>query len=159
MFKQILVPYDGSALAARILPQVEELAKIANAHVTLICVNSAGTEVAGAASPGTFAQAARHEVDACQHFMADAVKDLQGRGVIVNSVCMEGDPAKAVVKYAQEHPIDLIALATHGKGELAWIFESTAEKIITHASVPILLLRILEPHEQLKLREEWFLGA
>lgn len=159
MFKQILVPYDGSALAARILPQVEELAKIANAHVTLICVSEAGTDVAAVASPATFAQAARHEENACQHFMSDAVKDLQGRGVNVKSVCLEGDPAKAVVKYAQEYPIDLIALATHGKGELAWIFESTAEKIVSHASVPVLLLRVLEPHEQIKLREEWFMGA
>jgi nucleotide-binding universal stress UspA family protein len=159
MFKQILVPYDGSALAARILPKVEELAKMANAHVTLICVSSEATGVAGAPSPGTFAQAARHEMHACQTFMADAVKDLQGRGVTVDSVCLEGDPAKAVVKYAQEHPIDLIALATHGKGEVAWIFGSTAEKIISHAAVPILMLRVLEPHEQIRLREEWFLGA
>ncbi len=77
MFKQILVPYDGSALAARILPQVTELAKWGNAHVTLICVSSEATDVAGAPSPQVFESAARHEMNACQAFMADAVQKMQ----------------------------------------------------------------------------------
>ena len=53
MFKQILVPLDGSALAARILPKVEELAKMANAHVTLICVALEATD-GGDAQPRSF---------------------------------------------------------------------------------------------------------
>ena len=36
MFKKILVPLDGSDLAAKILPQVEELAKHTKAQVTLL---------------------------------------------------------------------------------------------------------------------------
>jgi nucleotide-binding universal stress UspA family protein len=159
MFKQILVPYDGSVLAARILPRVQELAKVGNAHVTLICVSSEATDVAGAPSPQVFENAARHEMKACQAFMADAVKKMQADGVTADSVCLEGDPAKAVIKYAQEHPIDLIALATHGRNEVSWIFGSTAEKIVSHATAPVLLIRVLEPHEQVKLREEWFMGA
>ena len=136
MFKQILVPLDGSALAALILPKVEELAKWGNSHVTLICVSSEATDVAGAPSPGVFEKAARHEIDACQKFMADTVQEMRGRGITVDSVCLEGDPAKAVIKYAQETPIDLIALATHGRNEVSWIFGSTAEKIVSHATVP-----------------------
>jgi nucleotide-binding universal stress UspA family protein len=159
MFKQILVPYDGSALAARVLPQVTELAKLGNARVTLICVSSEATDVAGAPSPQVFEKAARHEMNACHTFMADAVEKLQADGVTAASVCLEGDPAKAVVKYAQEHPIDLIALATHGRNEVSWILGSTAEKIVSHSPAPVLLLRILEPHEQTRLREEWFMGA
>jgi nucleotide-binding universal stress UspA family protein len=159
MFKQILVPYDGSALAARILPKVEELAKWGNSHITLICVALEGTDVADPPSPGVLERAARHEVNACERYMADAVQQLRGKGLTVDSVCMEGDPAKAVIKYAQEHPIDLIALATHGRNEVSWIFGSTAEKIVSHATAPVLLIRVLEPHEQAKLREEWFMGA
>ena len=159
MFKQILVPLDGSALAARIVPKVEELAKMGNAHVTLICVATEAADSAAAPSPGVFESAARHEVNACQKYMADAVQQLRGKGITVESVCLGGDPAKAVVKYAQEHPIDLIALATHGRNEVSWIFGSTAEKIVTHATAPVLLIRVLEPQEQVQLREEWFLGA
>jgi nucleotide-binding universal stress UspA family protein len=159
MFKQILVPYDGSALAARILPQVTELAKWGNSRVTLICVSLEATDVADPPSPQVFVRAARHEINACQAFMADAVQKLKADGVTADSICLEGDPAKAVVKYAQDHPIDLIALATHGKNEVSWIFGSTAEKIVSHSPAPVLLLRVLEPHEQTQLREEWFMGA
>jgi nucleotide-binding universal stress UspA family protein len=38
MFKKILVPLDGSDLAATILPQVEDLAKAMQAQVTLMTV-------------------------------------------------------------------------------------------------------------------------
>ncbi len=60
MFKKILVPLDGSELAAKILPKVEELAKLVDAHVTLISVSSEATDVAGMASPEIFKEAARH---------------------------------------------------------------------------------------------------
>jgi nucleotide-binding universal stress UspA family protein len=159
MFKQILVPLDGSTLAARILPMVEDLAKLANANVTLICVATEATDLAAAPSPGVFARAARHDIDGCEKFMADTVKDMRSRGISVSSVCLEGDPAKAVIKYSQEHPIDLIALATHGRNEVSWIFGSISEKIVSHATAPVLLIRVLEPHEQAQLREEWFMGA
>ncbi len=38
MFKKILVPLDGSELAAKILPQVVDLAKTQGAQVTLLNV-------------------------------------------------------------------------------------------------------------------------
>ena len=43
MFKKILVPLDGSDLAAQILPQVETLAKQFKAQVTLLAVGSSDT--------------------------------------------------------------------------------------------------------------------
>lgn len=36
MFKKILVPLDGSELAAKVLPHVEDLAKALQAEVTLL---------------------------------------------------------------------------------------------------------------------------
>ena len=111
-----------------------------DAHVTLISVSSEATDVAGMASPEIFKEAARHGVKACQMYLEATVKDLQGKGLKVDSVCLEGVPARAIIKYAQENTVDLIALATHGKGEVAWVMGSTAEKILSHATVPVLLL-------------------
>jgi nucleotide-binding universal stress UspA family protein len=158
MFKKILVPLDGSKLAAKILPKVEELAKLVDAHVTLISVSSEATDVAGMASPEIFKEAARHGVKACQMYLEATAKELQGRGIKVDSVCLEGVPARTIVKYAQENPVDLIVLATHGKGEVAWVLGSTAEKVLSHATVPVLLWRVIEYKPPL-LKEEFFLGA
>jgi hypothetical protein len=35
-------------------------------------------------------------------------------------------------------------MATHGKGEVAWVLGSVAEKVVTHATVPVLLFRVME---------------
>jgi len=40
--------------------------------------------------------------------------------------------------------MDLIAMATHGRGEIAWVLGSVAEKVATNATVPVLLHRVLE---------------
>ena len=40
MFKKILVPLDGSELATKILPQVEDLVKCMRAEVTLLTVGN-----------------------------------------------------------------------------------------------------------------------
>lgn len=158
MFKKILVPLDGSELAAKILPKVEELAKLCDAQITLVSVSSEATDVAGMASPEVFREAGRHAIKACQQYLEATSKDLQGKGFKVDLACLEGVPARAIIKYAQDSNVDLIALATHGKGEVAWVMGSTAEKILSHATVPVLLWRVLEYKPPL-LKEEFFLGA
>ena len=34
-------------------------------------------------------------------------------------------------------------MATHGRGEVAWVLGSVAEKVVSHATVPVLLFRVL----------------
>ena len=62
MFKKILVPLDGSEIAAKILPKVAELAKIFKARVTLfhVCYSGVGA-FAGEASPGVIRAEAAQE--------------------------------------------------------------------------------------------------
>jgi nucleotide-binding universal stress UspA family protein len=71
-------------------------------------------------------------------------KDMQAQGVNVTVECVEGSPAREIIGFAKANHMDLIALATHGKGEVAWVLGSVAEKIISHANVPVLLLRVIE---------------
>ena len=47
-------------------------------------------------------------------------------------------------------------MATHGKGEVARVLGSTAEKVVTHATVPVLLFRVIEFKLPI-LKEEFFL--
>jgi len=158
MFKKILVPLDGSELAAKILPKVEELAKLCDAQVTLISVSSEATTVAGVPSPEVFQEAARHELKACQTYLGNVAKELQGKGLKVDTTCVEGVPAREIIRVAGEGNFDLIALATHGRGEVAWVLGSTAEKVLAHATVPVLLFRVME-YKPPALKEEFFLGA
>ncbi len=141
MFKKILVPLDGSELAAKIIPQVIDLAKAHQAEVTLLHV--CYTEY-GEASPGTMAQAAAQEAKQCEIFLGRVAQEMAAQGVQVTTTCVDGSPAREIIGYAKANKMDLIAMATHGKGEVAWVLGSVAEKVVSHANVPVLLFRVLE---------------
>jgi nucleotide-binding universal stress UspA family protein len=154
MFNKILVPLDGSELAAKVLPSVAELATTFKSQVTLIHVCYTGAT--GEATPGVMAAAPAAEKKACEVFLSKAGKELEGKGVKVNQVCLEGSPAREIIAYADKNNYELIAMATHGKGEVAWVLGSTAERVVSHATVPVLLIRVMEFKPPL-LKEEFFM--
>ena len=145
MFKKVLVPLDGSEIAAKVLPKVVEASKLCNAKVTLlhVCYSGVGAFV-GEASPGVIKQAEAQEQKFCSTFLAKAAQDLQDQGLDVDYACQDGVPAREIVAFAQDKGYDLIVLGTHGAGEVAWYMGGVADRVATHATVPVLLFRTLE---------------
>jgi nucleotide-binding universal stress UspA family protein len=145
MFKKILVPLDGSDLAGKILPQIEELAKQVKAQVILLEVGSSDI-CAGGDAPVKPVK----EGDSCPElpvgtYLEQTASKLRAQGVEATWVYKKGNPAKEIVAYAAGNDIDLIAIASHGGGEIAWLLGGVAHKVVTHASVPVLLWRVAEP--------------
>jgi nucleotide-binding universal stress UspA family protein len=159
MFKKILVPLDGSELAEKILPKVEDLAKTYQSQVTLITFGYLAS-AAGAieATAEVIKEASAHEKRISERYLKKTADALEKKGVKVNWVYEEALPDHAIVHYAEKEKIDLIAMATHGKGEIAWVLGSVAEKVVSHATVPVLLLRVIKFKAPL-LKEKWFMGA
>jgi nucleotide-binding universal stress UspA family protein len=141
MFNKILVPLDGSELSAKIIPQVVDLAKTHQAEVTLLHV--AYTEY-GQASPGSMVEAVVQEAKQCAAALGQVAKKMQAQGVKVTVECVEGSPAREIIGFAKANHMDLIAMATHGRGAVAWVLGSVAEKVVNHAPMPVLLFRVLE---------------
>ncbi len=139
MFQKILVPLDGSELAAKILPQVEDLAKSQDAEVLLLNIYPDW----GAPTSEEVKQVIGLEIKKCESYVAQAAKELAAKGVKASSACLAGSPAHEIIRYADQHQMDLIAMATHGRGEVAWVLGSVAEKVVSHATVPVLLFRVL----------------
>jgi nucleotide-binding universal stress UspA family protein len=156
MFKKILVPLDGSEIAAKVLPKVTELAKTFKAKVTLfhVCYSGVGADI-GEAAPGVIRTAEAQEAKWCKTFLTKASQDLKKQGVEVDWACVDGVPAREIIAYAQEKNYDLIALGTHGAGEVAWYMGKVADRVSSHATVPLLLFRTLEIKPPL-LKEEYF---
>jgi nucleotide-binding universal stress UspA family protein len=145
MFKKMLVPLDGSEIAAKILPKVIKLAKTFKAKVTLfhVCYSGVGA-MAGEASPATIRAEEAQEQKFCETFLAKAGNDLKDQGLDADWTCADGVPARQIIAFAQNHDYDLIVLGTHGAGEVAWYMGGVADKVATHATVPVLLFRTLE---------------
>jgi nucleotide-binding universal stress UspA family protein len=141
MFTKILVPLDGSELAAKILPQVVDLAKTHNAQVTLLYAYDAALRDN---TPALIQDAFALEAQRCETMLGEKAKELEAQGVKASIACVEGYPAREIIAYAQANGMELIALATHGKGEVAWVLGSVAEKVVSHATVPVLLYRVLK---------------
>ncbi len=145
MFKKILVPLDGSDLAAKILPQVEDLARTMQAQVTLITVASMYSGFESEFVPEGYGDFFVQMKTQAEKYLSETGGRLQDNGVTTEWVYKEGGtPAREIITYAEAHSFDLIAMATHGKGEVAWVIGSIAEKVVTHATVPVLLLRVLK---------------
>ena len=145
MFKKILVPLDGSSLAEKILPNVAELAKGMDAQVTLLHVcYFPNVAVKESLPPQAEKAASDSEMTECAVFLGKVVTDLQSQGLKVTSQCVSGLPAREIIAYADSEKFDLIAMATHGRGQVAWVLGSTAEKVVAHATVPTLLYRVME---------------
>lgn len=139
MFKKILVPLDGSDMAAKIIPQVETLAKQLNAHVTLLSVGSSDI----CAIEGAKTAAPCPEVPLANH-LEQVTGKLRAAGVEAAWVYKEGQPAHEIIAYANANQIDLIAMASHGAGRVAWALGSVAKRVMDHTTAPVLLLRVVE---------------
>jgi nucleotide-binding universal stress UspA family protein len=158
MIKKILVPLDGSKLAEQILPQVEEMAKGLQAEVILITIGSLLWAVPASESGLRSAEefAAQKKIEA-EKKLAEVGEALKVRGLKVSYVYRESfaSAAQEIIFYAENNGCDLIAMATHGKGEVAWVLGSVAEKVVSHATVPVHLLRVIEKKSPIRKREDF----
>lgn len=148
MFKTILVPQDGSDLAARILPHVEQLVKLSGSRVVLLeVVPSAAAFASMAATPNAAvvdftATADRIRGEAETHLRGVA-QDLAKRGLRVEHMVREGDAGETITHTASEVDADLIAMTTHGRGGLERaVFGSVADSVVRTTSHPVYLLPI-----------------
>jgi universal stress protein A len=61
---------------------------------------------------------------------------------IKTALVISESPVKGILEYAEREDVDLIVLATHGRGGLSrMLIGSVAEKVVRHAPCPVLTLR------------------
>ena len=78
------------------------------------------------------------------------IRDQRLEHVQVHAEVREGSPVEEIVQFAQDKAIDLIVVATHGRGWLAHVLlGSTAEKVVRKAPCPVMAVHLQE-HEFVK---------
>jgi len=126
-FSSVLVPLDGSVLAAAVLPLTRILALSAAAEVTLVTV------LASDATPGATRGPA--------NYLREMAAPLRAAGVVVHTTIRLGEPAVAILGLVAECEADIVVMATHGRTGLgrAWL-GSVADRVLRSSPVPVLLL-------------------
>jgi nucleotide-binding universal stress UspA family protein len=63
-------------------------------------------------------------------------------GIDLETVCLEGDPATMILRWAEEHAADLIVVGTHGRrGLRRLLLGSVAEQVVRGAHCPVTTVR------------------
>lgn len=140
--KHILVTTDLSEEAQRAFGPVCSLARMIGAKVTLLHVIpalAAASQGAMLGTPvGTSLQPEEDEESAQKALEVQAaLLDSQ----VDSSLQLIKDPnvAKAIVHYADDNDIGLIALSTHGRsGMRRMVMGSVAEDVLRHSNIPVL---------------------
>ena len=147
MYKNILIPTDGSKLSQRTVKAGIELAKAIGARVTGLFVAPTPTPLVyeGIFPVGYMApdEHAKLIARAAAHHLAVVEKEAAGAGVPCECVTVTGDfPAEAILQVADKNTCDLIFMASHGRtGVSAILLGSETQKVLAHAKIPVLVHR------------------
>lgn len=138
---RVLVPLDGSALAAEALGPAQELAQATAAEVLLMhAVDSPAYRYTDAYPYTLYALDAR--LREAREGLEPVASELRARGLTVHVHASTGSPATAIVDLARERGADAIVMATHGSGGLTrLLMGSVATGTIERANVPVLVVR------------------
>jgi nucleotide-binding universal stress UspA family protein len=140
VFNHVLVPLDGSALAECVLPHVEAIAPVTNAHITVIHVleNSDNREGGLPIDPMGW----HMQKQELQAYLEKTVARLRKAGLSAEHILLEGNAAESIIEFAHANAVDLIALSTHGRTGLSgWSVSSVVQKVLLRSYRSILLVR------------------
>ena len=149
MFENVLVCLDGSKPSEYILTYVAAEAASFRKAVLLKVVDTAGVNLplgVPGVSGGQFRTAGQdrrfqQQMDEMPAYLEQMAGPLREKGLEVETVVLEGVPSEAIIGYAQDNGIGLIAMATHGHSGLRQVvMGGTAEYIVKHAGLPVLLV-------------------
>jgi nucleotide-binding universal stress UspA family protein len=150
MFKNILVPLDGSQVSEEALQYAKEIVD-PQGKLTLITVidmpdyPAAMFYPAGIATYELSKETAQNElVPQAQDYlnrMAAHLKELGLENVRTEAVI--GEPACAIVEEADKVDADAIVMSTHGRtGVSRWLFGSVANKVLNSTKRPIFIVPV-----------------
>jgi len=153
MYKKILAPLDGSDLSETSLEHAKAIAsKFAVPEVIVMRVveplsTLAVAELAGAGADWLSRAEQMNESEA-NDYLAKLEEKLKKEGIPAKSVLIRGRAAEVILDYTTKNKVDLIVMSTHGRsGVTRWVLGSIADKVLTHTSVPILLVSP-SPHKK-----------
>ena len=145
MYKNILIPTDGSELAARAIEHGVLLAKQIGAKVTVVAVTEPFhlLSVAPGQIEYTRGEYKKHTEDAAETALAVVSAAAKQAGVPCETLQVAHEHVyRAIIDAAASKGCDLIAMASHGRhGVAAVVLGSETVKVLTHSKIPVLVYR------------------
>jgi nucleotide-binding universal stress UspA family protein len=130
--QEILIPLDGSSEAESVLPYLRDLAPKFGSRVHILGVG--------------IGRKTRRVNRLIEDYINRTANKLHSDNIKAEPVIRYGVAADKILDFTTEKEIDLIVMATHGRGGITrWWMGSVAEKVISEATAPVLLVRSKRP--------------
>ncbi|MBA3631253.1 MAG: universal stress protein [Acidobacteria bacterium] len=129
MFKRILVALDGSEAAEAVLPYIRAFAQHFDSRVLLFSVPE-GSE------SETYSEKIKHYLD-------DIAATLKEEGFDIITLVTGSGPARSILALSEEKKVDLIMMASHGRGGLdrqKIVIGSVTERVIQGTLCPVFIV-------------------
>ena len=154
MFKNILVPLDGSETAEVVLETAKGLAKPLGASLTLIRVVdvSAITRsiVPASGEMGVITQEVQDMIDEsiaaelkeAEDYLNGVAAQLRSAQIPVTTQLRQGVAGDELLQAINEGNVDVACIATHGRSGISrTIFGSVADQLIRESGKPVLVIK------------------
>lgn len=149
MHRHILIPTDGSELSKEAIAYGVALAKSVNAKITVITVSMPFSTFA--VDPDTITDTPEVHKERmatlADKYLGVAREIAAAAGVTCETMHVEHDqPYLAIIEAAAQELCDLIVMASHGRrGISAILLGSETVKVLTHSTIPVLVVRPRHP--------------
>lgn len=147
MFRNILVPTDGSPLSRKAVKRAVQLAKEQNGRVTGIYIGPTWKPRGyDDSTPYRVVSPSEHAANVkktATHILDAVRKEAEKAGVPCTTSFSQDDyPYVKILEAAGRNGCDLILMATHGRrGISRLLLGSETSKVLAHAKVPVLVCR------------------
>ncbi|MBC7435541.1 MAG: universal stress protein [Bdellovibrionales bacterium] len=147
MYNRILVATDGSPLSKKAVSAAISLAALTGAELVALTVvpryPMSYFEGGMSISPQEVSRVEQAWSDNARQIVDAVTETAMKKGIKAKAVVTRSDlVAEAVIAAASKHKSDLIIMASHGrKGLKRVLLGSETQHVLTHSTVPVLVLR------------------
>lgn len=143
MFKQLLVPTDGSELSLRAVKIAVDLAKTGGATIHALHVVPPFHAVSYLAEmlAATELEYDQEAIGRAERYLAEVRIEAEKAGVSCDtSYVLNDSPHQAIAKVAKDRGCDLIVMASHGwRGLNRLLLGSETHKLLLNTNIPVLV--------------------
>jgi nucleotide-binding universal stress UspA family protein len=147
MFKHVLIPTDGSAVARKAVKAGVALAKELGAKVTAYYAMDVIQPYAFGdgyiLDTSTLLGIDKRAKELAQKYLGEVEKAAKAAGVPCQTLMTKpGTPAEGIIAAARTRKCDVIFMASHGRGEFAsLVLGSVTQKVLARSKIPVLVYR------------------
>jgi nucleotide-binding universal stress UspA family protein len=141
MLNHVLVPLDGSTLAAEAITHARNLLPPGGKLTLVAAVEVPEMPIYGyypAVSVPDYEHTIADLVPAAKHYLEGVAEDLSRDGYSVRVEAQIGEPAETIIELARKHHVEAIVISTHGRSGISrWLFGSVTQKVLEAKVCPV----------------------